>query len=660
MAEAADSQASADWVTLCLACDAPLPEGEPRGYEMSCAECGGNDFYWSKNPTKKITAYGTWVFVPHGSAPQEPLGDQEQAPPGAPGGGHSTTSSATTWSIPRASRNAGSRAGHGDPPDEPELGHVREEAESEVPTQDPTVDPNEPPARNEPGHRARPKAAAGPGVPRVGDLQDIEPVPEDPTGDLRRGLLHDKASSSWNSRMGPERGIRFRSGAPPVPPKWSYSREDVRSFAKFERKVQLWRMQIRAWMPLNEPAMLLYGALTGEAEDETENLDLEKVNSPGGLDYIMNSLKDGLQSKVVFQKRKLLHDFESVSRYNNESMRSYTSRYRRTEQALQSVGIQVSGMYDKEARGSRLLDRAKLTPESQRLVLIGCGYRLDFASISDSLNMSFPEHKQPPPVVGRDGLPYRGGKGRDTSSGHPGGKGQGAGREKGKGNPFTSKGYSGNKGNGKFEKATVYQTDLVEDDEEFDGEDANQFGDDTEEYQDFPEEGDEHDPGHGEDAQEADREDVDLQGLAQVLTVTARKLSGITLGRKFSGGKRSPQEMKRTTHCSACGALGHWAGDPECTASSKGGKDASKGKSNSKDKGSGAKKVLRILHHDAGSTVVRETEEDQGTEYVLGQHDLFGERGLFGGRWRVPVFEPFGFGHRMPTYVLWDQMGQMS
>ncbi|CAJ1337274.1 unnamed protein product, partial [Effrenium voratum] len=419
--------------------------------------------------------------------------------------------------------------------------------------------------------------------------------------------------------------VFYTSGAPPVPPKWSYSREDARSFAKFERKVQLWRMQIRAWMPLNEAAMLLYGLLTGEAEDETENLDLEKVNSPGGLDYIMNSLKDGLQSKVVFQKRKLLHDFESVSRYNNESMRSYTSRYRRTEQALQSVGIQVSGMYDEEARGSRLLDRAKLTPESKRLVLIGCGYRLDFASISDSLNMSFPEHKQPPPVVGRDGLPYRGGKGRDTSSGHPGGKVQGAGREKGKGNPFTSKGYSGNKGNGKFEKATVYQTDLVEDDEEFDGEDANQFGDDTEEYQDFPEEGDEHDPGHGEDAQELDREDVDLQGLAQVLTVTARKLSGITLGRKFSGGKRSPQEMKRTTHCSACGALGHWAGDPECTASSKGGKDASKGKSNCKDKGSGAKKVLRILHHDAGSTVVRETEEDQGSMFLVNMTFLVNE-----------------------------------
>ena len=326
------------------------------------------------------------------------------------------------------------------------------------------------------------KPAAGPGVPRVGDLQDIEPVPEDPTGDLRRGLLHDKASSSWNSRMGPERGIRFRSGAPPVPPKWSYSCEDVRSFAKFERKVQLWRMQIRAWMPLNEAAMLLYGALTGEAEDETENLDLEKVNSPGGLDYIMNSLKDGLQSKVVFQKRKLLHDFESVSRYNNESMRSYTSRYRRTEQALQSVGIQVSGMYDEEARGSRLLDRAKLTPESQRLVLIGCGYRLDFASISDSLNMSFPEHTSC--RSRRTALPRR---------------------ERPRhfvGTPWRKRTRCRTRERREQGQRQVREGHRLPD------------RDDTEEYQDFPEEGDEHDPGHGEDAQEPDREDVDLQGLA--------------------------------------------------------------------------------------------------------------------------------------------------
>ena len=108
--------------------------------------------------------------------------------------------------------------------------------------------------------------------------------------------------------------------------------------------------------------------------------------------------------------------------------------------------------------------------------------------------------------------------------------------------------------------------------------------------------------------------------------------------------------MKRTTHCSACGALGHWAGDPECTASSKGGKDASKGKSNSKDRGSGAKKVLRILHHDAGSTVVRETEEDQGSMFLVNMTFLVNE--VYLGRWRVPVFEPFGFGHRVRTYAV--------
>ena len=82
--------------------------------------------------------------------------------------------------------------------------------------------------------------------------------------------------------------------------------------------------------------------------------------------------------------------------------------------------------------------------------------------------------------------------------------------------------------------------------------------------------------------EDADDPSAVLGELSEVLTVTAKKLSGLTLGRKFttqpgshgkknlSGGK-SIEERKRNSHCSVCGKKGHWQGDPQCAASDKNG-----------------------------------------------------------------------------------------
>ena len=118
-----------------------------------------------------------------------------------------------------------------------------------------------------------------------------------------------------------------------------------------------------------------------------------------------------------------------------------------------------------------------------------------------------------------------------------------------------------------------------------------------------------------EAATEADGEqDVDLGQLAEVLTVTG----GITLGGKFSGNRKPPAELKKTTHCSACGELGHSAGDDICTASAQG-KGPGKGKDKrSKDKPEAAKKVMSVFHHSGHQAPVQlEGEEDFGSMFAV-------------------------------------------
>ena len=91
---------------------------------------------------------------------------------------------------------------------------------------------------------------------------------------------------------------------------------------------------------------------------------------------------------------------------------------------------------------------------------------------------------------------------------------------------------------------------------------------DTEEYAEHGEHGDE--PNQQQDGDQGDDDDAyHLQELANVLTVTWKKLQSTVLVRKFTGRPRTIEERKKTSTCTACGMLGHWAGDTVCTASNK-------------------------------------------------------------------------------------------
>ena len=121
---------------------------------------------------------------------------------------------------------------------------------------------------------------------------------------------------------------------------------------------------------------------------------------------------------------------------------------------------------------------------------------------------------------------------------------------------------------------------------------------------------------------------MDLSELAQVLTITAKKLSGLTLGRKWSKTKpgsqsstrdrRSPEDAKRNTHCSACGQRGHWYQDPECPKNQ--GKTSSSATSYASSKKSAApsssgssnkpKFAVNLIHHEHGSISIGSHDQE--------------------------------------------------
>ena len=439
--------------------------------------------------------------------------------------------------------------------------------------QDPTKQssPISPSAKQKPKLNMSPKAKTGTSSSELVDA-------------LRQLLDERRADSasdkSWNSRKGPAPGLKWRGGSPPQPPKWQYQSTDLRAYAKYERRVQVWQMQIQHYLTGAEAALMLFSSLSGEPEAEAEHMDLEKVNAKDGVSYILSCLKGPLEQKLLYQKRMLLSNYEGISRQGHETIRQFINRYKRVERDLQSVGISSAAMYDSESRGNRLLERCRLDPQLQRLVLIGAQSSLQFDNIVDSLNLQFPDFR-PTPAVYQPGSWRQGGSSVSSNSHHKGsGKSWSSSTSTSASSTVPSSASAYNRGKGKGFPRKVFQTEHepveeAEHEEEVQ-EPLTEHGQEEEFFEPLE---DEPDASPGDSAEAVDDDlGSSLSELASVLTVTSNKLRAATLGRKFTG-RKSIEERKRTSTCSACGAVGHWSGDPECSISSKGGgKKKGKGK----------------------------------------------------------------------------------
>ena len=560
----------------CARCDSLKWKWTTNGW--ICERCGCRDFYNPASPTRYETTDGVWLFMP-----------SHMSPPTSDHGFEEFLNSRSHEQSPHADQGK---------PESSDGGWTWEREDSESHTTDPVVDPEtlQPVGRRR--RRRKHPVEVGetvhPALPIPQRQKQDEPNTKDELLQVMRQLLSEqnksnKSDASWNSRRGPEKGVRWRGGTPPAPPAWKGSSADLRAFARWERRIEIWKLQIRSYMTDSEAALMLFTSLTGEPEQEVEHLDLAKVNCSSGINYIVDSLREPLQQRTLFQKRKLLADYEQVGRNNLESIRQYVNRYKRIERDLETVGISSGSMYDGESRGNRLLERAKLAPDLQRLVLIAAGNSLEFDKIQEAMCLQFPDFRAPPQI-------YYAGSGNqprvNQQSNHRNDRwSKSSGNQSASSSSSTSTGGSsyrsgGSKGFGRGNgHRRVFQTEHQADELDDIPENDEQHEDDDEaEYQDACEEQDDQaDDDDAEPVEDSSAADI-IGNLASVLTVTSKKLQSTVLGRKFSGGGRSIEERKKTSSCTACEQVGHWAGDAICPAGPKPGRKGA-GKSDNKQFG---------------------------------------------------------------------------
>ncbi len=425
-----------------------------------------------------------------------------------------------------------------------------------------------------------------------------------------------KKDDDWSSQAGPQKGVRWRGGAAPQPPQWRYDKDDLRAYSKFVKKIEIWKLQVAPFMSKKEMSLALYNSLQGEAEQELEHTPIEDFYTDDGVDKIVEALRSPMEQKIVYQKRKYLNEFENVRRYAGETMRSFVNRFRRTQRCLRSVGVDVSLTYDAESMGARLLDRSGLSQEGQRLILVGTQQRLDFELVVESMMLQYPEFRGAPPVVGRDGNAITSSKGSSKGKG-------GSSRSTSLNSSMASSSSSSTAASrGSFHRK-VHLTE-ARDQEAQEGEE-DEFLDPIQEEPGDQQDNDEPADDAGDDEEELIEDgdgDQDLANLAEVLTLTAKKLSSMILGRKFTGrpkpskgsGKASGKasgtsststaDLKKVTHCTACGALGHWHEDPECPLNAGGGSRPRDKTALKQPPKTSKNHKVGILHHQHGATEI--------------------------------------------------------
>ena len=141
-------------------------------------------------------------------------------------------------------------------------------------------------------------------------------------------------------------GVKFRGGAVPPVPQWHYEKGDLRAYQKWEKRVRIWMLQVQNYVPVRETGILLFQSLKGELEEELEDAPVDKLFSNEGVDYILEIVRKAVETRSVHVKRKVLADYEHISRAPTEAMRPFINRYRRVERTLSTLGINVEQMYD--------------------------------------------------------------------------------------------------------------------------------------------------------------------------------------------------------------------------------------------------------------------------------------------------------------------------
>ena len=175
-------------------------------------------------------------------------------------------------------------------------------------------------------------------------------------------------------------------------PEWKWRRECPK-FNGIYSEYKGWRGQVEDWLEVcgevKYPGIEIRMSLKGKALEVTEDIEREKLKREDGPQVILKKKLD-----EVFQKDTLMENYSKMKNYfriereASEKMRDFVVRYEKVEsECRKAVG---KSMFEGEAKGFHVLERANLTESQKQMVLAACGQgKLEYNIVSQIMKRIF-------------------------------------------------------------------------------------------------------------------------------------------------------------------------------------------------------------------------------------------------------------------------------
>ena len=163
------------------------------------------------------------------------------------------------------------------------------------------------------------------------------------------------------------------------------------AFTKYKRKVEIYVLLAKPYIPKNEMALRLVKDLNDDAAEEIEpwieENGMEHFDCEEGVDRIIEALEPAFGERKLKKKTNLISAFEAILRDDGEALSRFVDRFKRTERQLIATGI---ARYDDEVRAHKLMTASRISVNVRNTLLATAGHVYSFARIEDAIKVIYP------------------------------------------------------------------------------------------------------------------------------------------------------------------------------------------------------------------------------------------------------------------------------
>ena len=340
-------------------------------------------------------------------------------------------------------------------------------------------------------------------------------------------------------------------------PKSSLGSVRIEDFFGERSKYQAWKRVVCAQKALyqlqeSELSMLIYISCKKEARDVLDQLTIEEMIAPHGLQRVWNLLDEAYHETSEEHFERVEGEFNSYRRIPGQSIPSYLSQIKRLK--MECMREDPDSRMSDRAWAQRMLVRAALTKRERLDVFFSAGGAYVAKDIERALRhrcqrIHEEERRLPQPVR----RPFSRSSSARSSTASTTSSSTWRSRSR--------------KGNGAF------MTSVEEGNEEEECEDEDLEREQEENEEDQEPEDEDQEEGDGDEEEEA----ITAEELKEAWAAGWRAKDQVAEKRKSRnfrnpslnrhGPRRDDQQpdaRKQATTCSSCGQKGHWKGDPQC------------------------------------------------------------------------------------------------